>query len=299
MTVRMHADELEVDATLVRSLLDAQFPQWSRQPLERVSAWGTDNAMFRLGSELLVRLPRRAVCVEGLQKELEWLPRLAPHLPVPVPTPVATGTPGEGYPWDWAVYRWLDGEPALDADVDYARLATDLAGFVGALQRVEVPAEPVPGSRGVPLRERDEPMRSAIARIDAQSSAGVDTAAVTAAWEAALAAPVWDGPPVWLHGDLMPMNLLIRDGALSGVVDFGTCTTGDPACEALAAWMTLTGETRGIFRDLLALDGATWARGRGWALSCAVIALPYYLGTYPGIVRVARRTIAEVLSDAG
>ena len=289
----MHSDEIEVPEELVRRLVDVQFPQWTGETLARVPTWGTDHAMYRLGSELVVRLPRRAINVVGLRKERRWLPRLAPCLPVPIPAPVASGRPGEGYPWEWAVYRWLEGTPALQASIDYEQLAGDLARFVQALQAVELPDRPLPGSRGVPLAERDEPVRARIPDL----ADDVDTAAVTAAWEHALAAPVWDGPPVWLHGDLMPTNLLIREGGLAGVIDWGACRTGDPACEALLAWMTLDAESRRTFRAVLELDDATWARARGWALSCAVMALPYYRETYPVLANVARRTFAEVLAD--
>jgi aminoglycoside phosphotransferase (APT) family kinase protein len=290
----MHADELDVPEALVRGLVDAQFPQWAAEPLVRLPVWGTDNAMYRLGDGLVVRLPRRAQNVAGLQKELEWLPRLAPALPVPVPRPVAVGEPAGGYPWPWAVYRWLPGTPALEAAIDGERLAVDLASLVQALQALPLPERRPPGSRGVPLAERDEAVRVRIPQLGGD----VDVEAVTAIWEHALAAPVWDGPPVWMHGDLMPTNLLIGDdGGLAGVIDWGTCTTGDPACEALLAWMTLDAGSRPRFRDLLRLDHATWARARGWALSCAVMALPYYRDTYPVLANVARRTFVEVLSD--
>jgi aminoglycoside phosphotransferase (APT) family kinase protein len=290
----MHADELDVPAALVRRLVDAQFPHWTDHPLVRVPTWGTDNAMYRLGRELVVRLPRRASTVPALRKELTWLPRLAPRLPAPAPVPVAFGSPGDGYPWEWAVYRWLDGTPALEAFVDHERLAVDLARFVESLQAVELPDRPLRGSRGVPLAEHDERVRAQIPEL----AGDFDTARVTGAWDHALAAPVWAGPPVWMHGDLMPTNLLIGDdGGLAGVVDWGTCTTGDPACESLLAWMTLDAGSRQTYRALLGLDDATWARARGWALSCGVLAVPYYRETYPVFADLGRRTIAAVLAD--
>ena len=291
----MHSDELDIPEELVRRLVDAQFPAWRALPLTRVPVWGTDNAMYRLGDELVVRLPRHEPSVLGLQKEQQWLPVLAPHLPVPVPEPVAAGTPAHGYPLPWAVFRWLDGIPAREADADYDRLARDLAGFIRALQQVALPDRPVPSGRGIPLAEREVHIR---ARIPDLEEDGIDTDAVTAVWDHALAAEPWHGPPVWLHGDLMRTNLLLSDdGGLAGVIDFGACALGDPACEALAAWMSLTGETRGTFRELLGLDDAAWARARGWALSCAVMALPYYRVTYPEFAELARRTFAEVLAD--
>jgi aminoglycoside phosphotransferase (APT) family kinase protein len=291
----MHAGELEIPEALVRRLVDDQFPAWRALPLVRVAVWGTDNAMYRLGDELVVRLPRHEPSVSGLQKEQQWLPVLGPQLPVPIPKPVAAGAPAHGYPLPWAVFRWLDGTPAREADADYARLAVDLAGFVRALQRIPLPDRPVPTSRGIPLAERDGHIRPRIADLEAHD---IDTAAVTAVWEHAVAADPWHGPPVWLHGDLMRTNLLISaEGGLAGVIDFGACGTGDPACEALAAWMSLTRESRGTFRELLGLDDASWARARGWALSCAVMALPYYHETYPEFAALARQTFTEVLAD--
>jgi aminoglycoside phosphotransferase (APT) family kinase protein len=289
----MHTDELDVSVQLVQELVNTQFPQWRTQPIVRLASWGTENAMYRLGDGLVVRLPRRAGSVRGLEKELRWLPVLAPRLPIAVPEPVAFGMPTEDYPFPWAVYRWLAGIPALDADVDRQRLAADLAAFIKALQRAEVPSPQILGSRGVPLAERDAAVRAQLPKL----AGDVDVAAVTRVWEHALAAPVWNGPPVWLHGDLMPTNLLIEQGVLVGVVDFGTCANGDPACDALAAWMSLTEEARVTFRRLLDLDDATWARARGWALSCAAIALPYYRDTYPSFAGLSRRTLAEVLGD--
>jgi len=292
---RMHADELETDEALVHRLLAAQFPQWAELPIEALPAGGTDNAIYRLGDELSVRLPRRRGWATGsLDKELEWLPKLAPLLPFPVPTPVARGAAGEGYPHEWAIYTWLDGEDAASVPLDLPRAAVDLAALLAALGRIDPAGGPPPGNRGGPLRPRDEPTRAA---IDALGDA-IDAAAVTAAWEAALAAPEWDRPPVWIHGDLDARNLLVRDGRITGVLDWGCACVGDPACDVKVGWAVLDAETRPIFRELLEIDDATWARGRGWALSQAVLALPYYLHTYPVIVQQAWRWLAEALADS-
>jgi aminoglycoside phosphotransferase (APT) family kinase protein len=296
----MHAGEADIDAALVRRLVDAQFPQWAGLPLEAVKSAGTDNAIYRLGGELAVRLPRIARAAGQVEKEQAWLPRLAPRLPLPVPVPVAMGVPGEGYSWRWSVCRWLPGENAVAAPVrDLDRAATELAGFIAALQAVDATGGPAPGQhnsgRGVPLAERDRMVRAALARLHGI----VDVAAVTREWEAALAAPVWARPGVWLHGDIHPGNLLTVDGRISAVIDFGCLGVGDPACEMIAAWMVLTSASRRIFRTALAVDDATWARGRGWALSMAVVALPYYLDTNPTLVGLARRAIAELVADPG
>ena len=291
---RMHADELETDEALVRRLLAAQFPQWAELPIEALPAGGTDNAIYRLGDKLSVRLRRRRERGGSLDKEFEWLPRLAPLLPLRVPTPVARGAPGEGYPHEWAVYDWIDGEDAAGAPLDLRRAAVDLAELLAALRRIDPAGGPAPGGRGGPLRPRDEATRAGIAALADK----IDAAAVTAAWEAALAAPDWDDPPVWIHGDLDARNLLVRDGRIAGLLDWGSTCVGDPACDVKVAWAVLDAETRPIFRELLEIDDATWARGRGWALSQAMIALPYYLHTYPAIVQEAWRWLGEALADS-
>lgn len=286
--MKMHADELEIDARLVRRLLAMQFPEWAERPLEPVTPRGTDNRLFRLGDDLVVRLPCRPQTVKTLEKERAWLPKLAPHLPLEVPVPIAVGRPGEGYPGTWSVYRWLDGENAIDAPIeDPARAALDLAAFIGALQRIDTSDGPRPGEsnslRGAPLEALDAEFRA---------RKGADR--VIAEWEAALEAPSWDRPPVWVHGDLDARNLLVRDGRLSGVVDFGCLGVGDPACDVAAAWKVLPPEARDHFRTALAVDDATWTRARGWVLYQAVGALSYYsLETNPELFTEAQRWLAD------
>jgi aminoglycoside phosphotransferase (APT) family kinase protein len=298
-TERMHADEVDTDAALVRRLLAAQFPRWARLPIEPVLPMGTDNALYRLGSDLVARLPRTEGTATTLEKERRWLPRVGPLLPLAVPVPLAEGMPAEGYPFPWSVYRWLEGENATaDCITDPGRLASDLAEFVAALRRIDPTDGPRPGAhnffRGEPLARRDEATRAAVASLGAT----VDAGAVTAAWEAALGAGEWNGPPVWIHGDLDSRNLLARDGRLAAVVDFGCLGVGDPACDVMVAWKVLPAEMRDGFRTALALDDATWARARGWALSQAVGALAYYtLETNAVLVREGWRWLAEVLAE--
>jgi aminoglycoside phosphotransferase (APT) family kinase protein len=294
----MHADEVDIDAALVGRLLAAQFPHWANLPIEAVRSAGTDNAIFRLGDDMAVRLPRIYWATEQVDKEQEWLPRLAPHLPLAIPVPLGKGMPAEGYPWHWSVYRWLAGENAtIERIADLRQTATDLALFIAALQRIDSTGGPRPGTgnsgRGVPLAMRDADTRAAIA-----SCAGLlDTGAVTAAWDAALQAPVWDGLPVWIHGDLQSGNLLVERNRLSAVIDFGCLGVGDPACDLQVAWTLFSGKSREVFRRALAVNDASWARGRGWALSVALIALPYYLDTNPVIVAASWRAIDAVLAD--
>jgi aminoglycoside phosphotransferase (APT) family kinase protein len=295
---KMHVDEVDIDVSLVGRLLTAQFPQWADLPIVPVHSAGTDNAIYRVGSDLAVRLPRIEGATGQVDKEQQWLPRLAPHLPLAIPVPRALGTPGEGYPWQWSVYQWLEGENAtIERIADPGHAARDLAQFVAALQRIDPTGGPPPGVhnsfRGVPLSTRDADTRAAIASLDGM----LDTGAVTVAWDAALQAPAWHGPPVWIHGDLSPLNLLVQQGRLSAVIDFGCLGVGDPACDLQIAWNLLSAQTRDVFRAALPVDDATWARGRGWALSVGLIALPYYQNTNPVLAGIARRAIDEVLAD--
>ena len=296
---RMHADEVEIDVSLVRRLLASQFPQWAALPLERVPSAGTDNALYRLGDDMVVRLPRRQRTAETLAKERRWLPRLAPHLPVAVPRPLAEGAPAAGYPFTWSVYTWLEGEDATVAPIaDPGRLAVDLAELVAAFQRLDPNGGPPPGEhnffRGEHLVRRDAATRAAIASL----GDAVDAGAATAAWERALGAPEWERPPIWIHGDLDSRNLLVVDDRLGAVIDFGSVGVGDPACDVMVAWKVLPADLRASFRSAVGVDEATWARGRGWALSQAVMALGYYtLETNPVLVREAQRWLAEVLAD--
>ena len=295
----MHPDEVYTDADLVRRLLAGQFPHWAGMPVTPVSSFGTDNAIYVLGGELAVRLPRREKNVGQLRKECRWLPRLAPSLPLAIPIPVAIGHAAAGYPFEWAIYRWLPGEPATEEPIaDLHAAAVDLVEFVAALQRVDATAGPPPGEhnsfRGVPLVSRDAATRAAIAALRDE----IDVDAVTRAWEESLRAPEWSRPPVWIHGDLDARNLLVEDGRLTAVIDFGCLGVGDPASDVMMAWKVLSPDERDLVRARLGVDEATWARSRGWALSQALMALAYYtLETNPALVREARRWLAEVLAD--
>jgi aminoglycoside phosphotransferase (APT) family kinase protein len=291
----MHADEIETDAGLVRRLLAAQFPQWSDLPIERVESYGTDHDIYRLGDHLAARLPRIGWAIDQAATEARWLPKLAPHLPLALPVPLAAGRPGEGYPFDWSVCTWLPGDNANGTLADLERAAVDLAAFVTALRGVDTTGAPPrePGNRGGPLAEHDERVRRSIAQLGDR----VDASATTRAWQWSLDTPAWDGPEVWVHGDLLPGNLIVVDGRLSGVIDFGGLNVGDPACDLQPAWNVFAGASRQRFRDELAVDDESWLRGRGWALLQAVQALPYYWDTNPGMVRQASHALAEVLAD--
>ncbi len=280
----------EITADLVRRLVAEQHPQWAGLPVSPVPRGGWDNRTFRLGDQLLVRLPSAAGYAEAVAKEQRWLPALAAHLPLPIPAPVAVGVPGQGYPWPWSVYRWLPGRSADEAPpADLTRLAGDVAAFLVALQRAPGPG-PAPGShnfwRGGPVAYYDGETRRAL-DLHARE---VDVPAATEVWEAALASG-WDGPDVWLHGDIAPGNLLVRAGALSAVIDFGTSGWGDPSCDLVIAWTLFSGRSREAFRAAVDADAATWARARGWALWKALITLDGPHGV------ASRRVVEAVLAD--
>jgi len=292
----MHADEIDIDEDLVANLIRSQFPHWGKLPIERVPSAGTDNALFRLGTELAVRLPRIPAAAGSLEKELEWLPRLAPLLPLAIPEPVGSGEPTDGYPLPWSVCRWLDGEVAHGQTVgDLSRFATDLGVFVRELRAIPVPADRVaPRSyRGGPLADRDDDTRAAIAECRGL----IDTELALSAWQAALQTPPYDGPPRWLHGDLKPDNLLVRQGRLRAILDWGVLSIGDPAVDQIIAWNFLTGAARQAFRSAVGADENSWARGRGWALSIGLVALPYYQHTNPQLAAISEFQVRQVLAD--
>ncbi|MEU9126943.1 aminoglycoside phosphotransferase family protein [Kitasatospora sp. NPDC048540] len=300
-TGRMHADEAETGRTLVRRLLAAQFPQWAHHPLEPVRPAGTSNAMYRLGEDLVVRLPRIAGAAADVAREHHWLPRLAPELPVAVPVPLGLGTPAFGYPWPWSVYRWLDGEtPAVGAGglPDPARLAGDLADLLHALRRID-PADGPASYRSEPLAARDTATRSALAALratgDTEDAEDADAAAEV--WETSLRTAGHPGPAGWIHADLQPGNVLLVDGRLGAVIDFGCAGTGDPAVDLIAAWYLLPAAARAGFRAKVGDDDAVWSRGRAWALSIALMEASYYRTTNPAMAATARHVIGEVVAD--
>ena len=293
---KMHADEIETDVALVRRLLAGQFPHWADQRIEPVPSYGTDHAIYRLGDHLAARLPRIGWATTQAALEAEWLPKLAPHLPLALPVPLAMGQPADGYPFAWSVYAWLPGENANGTIDDLEQAAVDLAAFVTALRQVDTTGAPPrpPRGRGGPLAESDEQVRRSIAQLGDR----IDGAATLRSWEESLTAAAWNGPEVWVHGDLLPGNLLVVDGRLAAVIDFGGLNVGDPACDLQPAWNVFVGASRGRFRAELAVDAASWVRGRAWALYQAVSALAYYWDTNSGMIRQASHALAHVLADS-
>ena len=293
---KMHEDEIRTDSDLVRRLLAGQFPHWAELRIEPVDSYGTDHDIYRLGDDLAARLPRIGWATDQGAKEAAWLPRLAPHLPLAVPVQLAAGSPAEGYPYEWFVYEWLPGASAAESVGDLERVAVDLAAFIRALRDVDTTgAHPRERQdRGAPLSELDEDVRQSIAELGER----IDGGAAVRSWEQSLSAAPWEGEEVWVHGDLLPGNLLVVDGRLSAVIDFGGLNVGDPACDLRPAWNLFAGKSRARFRAELEVDDASWLRGRGWALAQAVIALPYYSDTNPPMIRQASHALAEVLADS-
>lgn len=290
-------DRRLVGMSLVRRLIARQFPQWADLPVRPVATSGWDNQTFHLGDRLSVRLPTAREYALAVDKEHRWLPVLAPQLPLPVPVPLAKGDPDEGFAFPWSVYEWIDGGPAsLDVVGDLCGFADSLAGFLVALRHVDPSGGPEPGLhnwfRGGPLEVLDPQTRRGIEVLDGR----VPRDTVTEIWASALDA-AWDGRPAWFHGDVAPGNLLVRDGALAAVIDFGTCGVGDPACDVAIAWMFFSGASREAYRARLDIDPGTWARGRGWALWKALVVYAGALHGDRAAVAWARRIIDEVLTE--
>ena len=296
---KVHADQVDIDTSLVRELVAAQFPQWAALPLEPVDSGGVVNAVYRLGTDLSVRLPLRPTSTDEIRREQSKLAALAPFLPVAIPSVEAIGSPTDAYPGEWSVHRWLTGtNPSLGALADPRRLATDLAAFIGAFRRIDLLDRPpaYPGERRMraSMISRDSSTRQVIGELDGL----IDARAALASWEESLAAP-YDGHEVWVHSDLTPGNLIVSaQGRLTAVIDFETCGVGDPACDLFPAWFVLPGCVRSEFRAALDVDDATWLRGRGRVLSQALEYLWGYRHISPALVNYGRHAIGEVLTTS-
>lgn len=296
--VKMHADEIDISPALARSLVAQQFPHLAGLPIRKLNSAGTENTIFRLGEHLSIRMPRVAAAAKQAEREAIWLPRLANHLSLAIPEPVELGRPTEDFPHHWAICRWLEGENAFIHPVDdLVDSGHRLARFVQSLRNAPIAGDAslvaTTSGRGVDLIHRDAATRAAIASCEGL----VDTETLDAIWANALATPKWDGPPIWVHGDIHIGNLLTESGRITGVIDWGCLGKGDPACDLTVAWSMLDRASREVFRAELAVDDATWIRGRAWAISVAVIALPYYLKTNPLLVTISRHSIEEAIRD--
>ena len=290
-TPRMHEDEVTVDDGTVRALLGDQFPRWADRRLRRIADSGTDNAIYRLGGDLGVRLPRIHWAAAQIEKECRWLPELAADLPTAVPVPVGEGRPGHGYPFPWLVFPWLEGN-SLDrvAVDDWDGVAAGVAEFVLALERHPPGGGPPPTRRGTPMAQHDEAVQWGVSRLVGV----IDVDRARQVWRWALEAGELSGEPVWVHGDLLPGNIILHQGRLGGVIDWSGAGVGDPAGDAMLAW-ALPPRARRHYRRTLGFDDATWARARGWVVEQAVLFIPYYAASLPTAVDQARRRLDEAL----
>jgi len=293
----MSFDGAQIDAPLVTRLITTQFPRWADLPVVEVVPNGWDNRTFRLGGHLSARLPSAERYVLQVAKEHHWLPKLAPHVPLPIPRPVAVGKPGAGYPWQWLIYEWLDGETATpDLITGMPEFAEGIGEFLADLQATDAAGGPRAGvhnfHRGGNLAVYDDETRQAISVLADETN----RLAITEVWNKALST-TWQKPPVWVHGDVSSGNLLVADGRLCAVIDFGGLGIGDPACDLSLAWTMFEGESREAFRSALSLDDATWARGRGWVLWKSLIVLAGLSITNAAEAEDSRRILDEVLAD--
>lgn len=287
----MHKDEVLVDDGIVRALLKDQFPHWADRRLRRLTDSGTDNAIYRLGDDLGLRLPRIQWAEAQIEKECRWLPKLAADLPAPVPVPLAEGRPGYGYPFQWLVYPWLEGTSLDRAALEnWSVTAQDVAEFVLALEHLPPRGGPPPTRRGTPMAQYDEAVQWAISQLDGV----IEGDRARSVWQSALDAGDWPGDPVWVHGDLLPGNILMHWGRLSGIIDWSCAGVGDPACEAMLAW-SLPPDARRVYQNCLGFDDATWAHARGWVVEQTVFYIPYYATSLPSAVDQAMGRLNQAL----
>jgi aminoglycoside phosphotransferase (APT) family kinase protein len=291
----MHADEVDTDPSLVQRLVAGRFPEWAELPIEPVFPLGTDNANYRLGTDKLVRLPRQPGKVAGLERELEWLPRLAAALPLAIPEPLGRGEPAEGFPFPWAVFTWVRGENISAERIgDPQQAAVELAELIRAIRALNATDAP-PGLRRGALRDLDDWVRTGAAKLDDS----YDSEGLLTAWDEALELPAWNGPPTWCHCDLDLRNIVFLDGRPTGVLDWGWAGVGDPASDTATAWKVLPAEARDAFWKALGADEAEIARARGWTLMQCAGALSYYTPeNNPALFHEAERWLTEILGSA-
>ncbi len=286
--------EVDTSAGVIRSLLKQQHPDLAELPLvEFANGW--DNAILRLGDDLSVRLPRRKKAAILVEREQKVLPAFARRLPIAIPAPIRVGRPGCGYPWSWSINPWLPGRVAADSTLaDPTREARRLGEFLAALH-VEAPSDAPPNPyRGHFVGLNTEALLERVARLGC--SLGRDVCErILARWHKLVAGVErWDSPPVWLHGDLHAANVLVDNGEISAVIDFGDVCAGDPATDLAVAWMLFDSANRAVFRDAVGVDNATWKRGEAWALHFAVIYLAQAADD-PLITRIGRDLLAVLI----
>lgn len=279
----------------MQEMLADQFPHLAMEQIEQLPIGGTDHVLFRIGESLLARMPRVDWAAEQAAKDAAWLPMIQPFVNLKVPSPVGIGKPSETYPWPWSLVPWIPGENPDSTNTNLSQAARSLGEFCVALRCIPTKGGPVakPRERGAALQTRDSITREAIIELGSR----IDSTGTLDAWERALEADPWRGDSSWVHGDLEPGNLLVQDGKLVAVIDFGALDMGDPAVDLLAAWSLFQGESRSEFRKAAQADEAMWERGKGWALTTSLIALPYYWEKSPSMVKSSLHKIDQVLAD--
>ncbi|MCP4474104.1 MAG: aminoglycoside phosphotransferase family protein [Gammaproteobacteria bacterium] len=289
----------EISLALVTELVAEQFPQWAHLPISPIAVSGWDNRTFRLGEEMLLRLPSAASYVPQVLKEQQWLPKLAPHLSLAVPTPLAMGKPSKNYRWNWSVYRWIVGESANIVTINAQQqqhIAVQAAQFLNELHKIDTTSAPLAGAhnyyRGAHPAVYDNEACSAIVALTDR----IDADAATAVWRKALQSK-WQKNLVWVHGDFSSENILLKDGQVIAVIDFGCMGVGDPACDLVIAWTFLKNSSREVFRENLSLDSSTWQRARGWALWKALITLEKLKDKYSEKAIAQQKIINEILTE--
>ena len=293
----MISDALNIDLNLVRRLIASQFPSWSDLPITEVLPNGWDNRTFRLGDRMSIRLPSAERYAAQVDREHRWLPVLSDKLPLPIPTPLAIGKPDDSYPYKWSIYGWIDGDTAIPERIDNMPMfASALSEFLVALRSIDTSGAPGPGAgyRGGDLGIYNDQTRRAIEMMGAESN--LDRELLTDIWDTALASK-WNKPPVWIHGDVSSGNILVKDGTISAVIDFGSTAVGDPACDLSIAWTMFDEKSRDTFRNGMDLDEVTWARGKGWTLWKALIILSGISETNTVEGERSRQTLDRILND--
>ena len=293
----MNNKQINIDETLVHRLIASQFPQWKDLSIQAIIPGVWDNKTFRLGNDMLVRMPSAERYAANVEKEQKWLPRLASSLPLPIPEPLAMGEPSEEFTWRWSIYRWLKGDTAASARItDLSDFAINLAQFLNALHRIDTTGGPAPGPhnfyRGGSLANYDTETRQAIKTLHNK----IDANAAITLWETALTTS-WNRPPVWVHGDISASNLLVHEGRLSAIIDFGGLAVGDPACDLAITWTMFKDKSREAFKTTLPLDTETWTRGRAWTLWKALIVAAGFTNPNNIEAKQSWHIIDEVLQD--
>lgn len=288
---KMHENELDITPDIVNHLIKQQCPQYSDLPIKRIPSSGTVHALYRLGHQFVVRLPR-IEATHGIRKEWSWLKYLSPHLDTPISNPIFRGSPSEAYPWPWLISHYHAGSnPSFEKENEHNWLAIALAIFLNQLHTIPLIEGAPQSRRGVSLKSLDQRTRREIAHISNE----FDATKLVQLWQSLSELPPWHHKPVWVHGDVLPGNILVDHQTLSAVIDFSDVGIGDPACDLVVAWALFNKHSRAVFKEgLQNIDEDTWLRGKGWALSIAATMLPYYKNTNPDFAELARRILTQI-----